>query len=340
MKAYYLVRNGASDKAFELRDLPTLRPKAGEVLIHAEAFGLNFADVMARMGLYQDAPPLPAVIGYETVGRVAEVGEGVTNVKVGERVVALSRFGGYAQAVITDARATMQIPDDIDADVATALATQYATAWYAAEEMVRLHEGDHILIHAAAGGVGIALIQMAKRRGAVIFGTAGSDEKLKFLKEIGVDYPINYRKVDFAKEIKRLGFDKKLDVVFDPVGGDSVKKGMKLLTAGGRLVSYGASSMTEAKGNPFKILGVAKGFGIWSPIEFVTTSRSLLGINMLRIADNRPEILARCIKNVVALTATGELQPVVGKSFPHTQLAEAHEYLASRQSIGKVAILW
>lgn len=340
MKAYYLVRNGAADKAFELRDLPTLKPKAGEVLIHAEAFGLNFADVMARMGLYQDAPPLPAVIGYETVGRVAEVGEGVTNVKVGERVVALSRFGGYAQAVITDARATMQIPDDMDAGVATALATQYATAWYAAEEMVRLHEGDHILIHAAAGGVGIALIQMAKRRGAVIFGTAGSDEKLKFLKEIGVDYPINYRKVDFAKEIKRLGFDKKLDVVFDPVGGDSVKKGMKLLTAGGRLVSYGASSMTEAKGNPFKMLGVAKGFGIWSPIEFVTTSRSLLGINMLRIADNRPEILARCIKNVVELTATGELQPVVGKSYPHTQLAEAHEYLASRQSIGKVAILW
>ena len=129
-------------------------------------------------------------------------------------------------------------------------------------------------------------------------------------------------------------------MVFDPIGGDSVRKGFKLLNAGGRLVSYGASSMTEAKGNPFKMLGVAKGFGIWSPIEFVTTSRSLLGINMLRIADNRPEILARCIQNVVALTATGELQPVVGKSFPHTQLAEAHEYLASRQSIGKVAILW
>jgi NADPH:quinone reductase-like Zn-dependent oxidoreductase len=340
MKAYYLVRNGAADKAFELRDLPMLNPKAGEVLIHAEAFGLNFADVMARLGLYQDAPPLPAVIGYETVGRIAEVGEGVTNVKVGQRVVALSRFGGYAQAVITDARATMPIPEDMDAGIATCLATQYATAWYAAEEMVRLHEGDHILIHAAAGGVGIALIQMAKRRGAVIFGTAGSDEKLQYLKSIGVDYPINYRKVDFAKEIKNLGFDKKLDVIFDPVGGDSVKKGMKLLTAGGRLVTYGASSMTDAKGNIFKMIGVAKGFGIWSPIEFVTTSRSLLGINMLRIADNRPEILGRCINSVVELTAKGELNPVVGKTFPHTQLAEAHEYLASRQSIGKVAILW
>ncbi len=340
MKAYYLVRNGAADKAFELRDLPVLKPKAGEVLVHAEAFGLNFADVMARLGLYQDAPPLPAVIGYETVGRIAEVGEGVTNVKVGQRVVALSRFGGYAQAVITDARATMPIPEDMDAGIATCLATQYATAWYAAEEMVRLHEGDHILIHAAAGGVGIALIQMAKRRGAVIFGTAGSDEKLTYLKSIGVDYPINYRKVDFAKEIKNLGFDKKLDVIFDPIGGDSVKKGMKLLTAGGRLVTYGASSMTDAKGNIFKMIGVAKGFGIWSPIEFVTTSRSLLGINMLRIADNRPEILGRCINSVVDLTAKGELSPVVGKTFPHTQLAEAHEYLASRQSIGKVAILW
>lgn len=340
MKAYYLVKNGVAEKAFELRDLPELTPKAGEILIHSEAFGLNFADVMARLGLYRDAPPLPAVLGYENVGRIAAVGPGVTDLRVGQRVVALTRFGGYAQAAIADARAAMPIPDDMDAGVATALATQYATAWYAAEEAVRLHPGDNILIHAAAGGVGIALIQLAKRRGATIFGTAGSDEKLKFLKEQGVDYPINYRKVDFAEEVKRLGFDKKLDVVFDPIGGDSVKKGFKLLNAGGRLVGYGASSMTEAKGNPFKILGVAAGFGIWSPIEFLTNSKSILGINMLRIADNRPEILARCIKNVVDLTVSGDLKPIVGKSFPHHQLADAHEYLASRQSIGKVAVLW
>lgn len=340
MKAYYLVRNGAADKAFELRDLPDLKPKAGEVLIHSEAFGLNFADVMARMGLYQDAPPIPAVLGYENVGRIAAVGDGVNTLKVGQRVVALTRFGGYAQAAIADARATMPIPENMDAGIATALATQYATAWYAAEEAVRIHEGDNILIHAAAGGVGIALIQLAKRRGATIFGTAGSDEKLEFLKKQGVDYPINYRKVDFAQEVKRLGFDKKLDVVFDPIGGESVKKGFKLLNAGGRLVGYGASSMTEAKGNPFKMLGVAKGFGIWSPIEFLTSSKSFLGINMLRIADNRPEILARCIKHVVDMTVSGELKPVVGKTFPHTELAAAHEYLASRQSVGKVAVLW
>ncbi len=340
MKAYYLVRNGAADKAFELRGLPDLKPKAGEVLILSEAFGLNFADVMARMGLYQDAPPLPAVLGYENVGRISAVGEGVATLKVGQRVVALTRFGGYAQAAIADARATMPIPEDMDAGVATALATQYATAWYAAEEVVRLHEGDRVLIHAAAGGVGVALTQMAKRHGAIVLGTAGSDEKLKFLKEQGVDYPINYRKVDFAKEITRLGFDKKLDVVYDPIGGSSFKKGFKLLNAGGRLVGYGASSMTEAKGNIFKTIGVATGFGFWSPIELLTSSKSMLGINMLRIADNNPEILGRCIKKVVELTESGELKPVVGKTFQHHQLAEAHEYLASRQSIGKVVVLW
>ncbi|CAN5374249.1 medium chain dehydrogenase/reductase family protein [soil metagenome] len=340
MKAYYLVRHGAADKAFELRDLPELTPKVGEVLIQSEAFGLNFADVMARMGLYQDAPPLPAVLGYETVGRITALGAGVTHLQVGQRVVALTRFGGYAQAAIADARAAMPIPEDMDAAVATALATQYATAWYAAEEAVRIHEGDHVLIHAAAGGVGVALTQIAKRRGAILFGTAGSDEKLKFLKEQGVDYPINYRKVDFAQEIKRLGFDKKLDVVYDPIGGNSFKKGFKLLNAGGRLVGYGASTMTEAKGNPFKMLGVAKGFGIWSPIELLTNSKSLLGVNMLRIADNKPEILGRCIKAVVELTEAGVLNPIVGKTFPHTELAQAHEYLASRQSVGKVAVLW
>lgn len=340
MKAFYLVKNGPSDKAFELRETETPKPGPGEVLVRSEAFGLNFADVMARLGLYQDCPPLPTVIGYENVGRIAEVGEGVTDVKPGQRVVAFTRFGGYADHVITDARAVAVIPEDMDAGVANALATQYVTAYYAAEHSMSLMPGDHVLIHAAAGGVGTALVQMAKNKGCVIFGTAGSAEKLDYLREQGVTYPINYRSTDFAKEIKKLGFEKKIDVVFDPVGGSSFKKGVDLMNSGGRMCCYGASSMTDAQGNPFKTLGVAAGFGLWSPIILMMRSISFIGVNMLRIADNKPDLLTHCMNEVVRMTAEGILEPTVGGEFTYDKLAKAHDFLASRKSIGKVVVNW
>ncbi|MDX2001543.1 MAG: zinc-binding dehydrogenase [Chitinophagales bacterium] len=340
MKAIYLVKNGKPEEAFQIREKEKPVPAAGQVLIKTEAFGLNFADVMARLGLYQDCPPLPAVIGYEVVGTVESIGPSVTQAKVGERVVAFTRFGGYATHAITDERAVAAIPPEMDAGVACALATQYSTAYFAAEECVKLHEGDKVLIHAAAGGVGTALIQLAKLRGCTIFGTAGSAEKMEYLREQGVQYPINYRTTGFASEIKKLGFSKQLDAIFDPVGGKSVKQGIDLLNAGGRMVCYGASEMTDAKGNPFKMLQIALGFGLWSPIPMMMRSFSIIGINMLRIADHRPETLQRCLKEVVALTHAGKLQPTVGASYSADNIAGAHAFLASRQSIGKVVVKW
>lgn len=340
MKAFYLVKNGKSATAFELRETPTPTPGPDQVVVESEAFGLNFADVMARLGLYQDCPPLPTVIGYENVGRIAAAGNEVTNVKVGDRVVAFTRFGGYSDHVLVDSMNVAAIPEDMDAGVATALATQYSTAYYSAEVMSRLQPGDNILIHAAAGGVGTALIQLANRHGCTIFGTAGSQAKLDYLKEQGVQYPINYRTSDFATEIKKLGYDKKLDIVFDPIGGSSVKKGLGLLNSGGRMVCYGASTMTDAKGNPFKMLGLAAGFGLWSPIQLMMRSQSIIGVNMLRIADNRKEYLERCLREVVQLTAAGELAPVVGASFDADDLAGAHDYMEQRKSIGKIVVRW
>jgi len=155
MKSIYLVRYGSSDQAFEIREEEDPFPREGEVTLRVEASGLNFADVLARLGLYQDAPKIPCVLGYEVVGRIDRVGSGVERVRAGDRVTAFTRFGGYASHVVVDSRAVVSIPEDMDAGVAAALATQYCTAWYAAEEMVRLHKGDHVLIQAAAGGVGI-----------------------------------------------------------------------------------------------------------------------------------------------------------------------------------------
>ncbi|MFY0598354.1 MAG: zinc-binding dehydrogenase [Cyclobacteriaceae bacterium] len=340
MKSYALIKNGSSDKAFELRKSNTPSPKAGEVLIESEGFGLNFADVMARLGLYKDCPPLPAVIGYENVGRVKELGESVTSVKVGDRVLAFTRFGGYADHVITPEMALAPIPESISVGEATALATQYITAYFAAEESINLHEGDHVLVHAAAGGVGTALIQLLKNKGCVVFGTAGSEEKLDYLKSLGVDYPINYRKGDYLREIEGLGFKGKLDATFNPIGGNYVKKDFKLLNSGGRVVIYGASKLTDAKGNIFKMLKLVFGFGFWSPIGFVSKSTSLIGINMLRIADDKPELLERCLRAVIDLYEKGKIKPTVGREYEHTQLAEAHDFLASRKSMGKIAVKW
>ena len=339
MQAAFLVRNGSADKAFELREAPIPAPAPHEVLIKVEAFGLNFADVMARLGHYRDAPPLPAIIGYDVCGRIESVGSAVKNRKAGQRVAALTRFGGYAQYATTDARGTVVIPEDMPVGEALALPTQYGTAFYMTADFAQIHEGDHVLIHAAAGGVGTALVQWAVHRGCIIYGTAGSEEKLKYLETLGVQYPINYRKVDFADEIRRINPNGGMDMIFDPVGGKSVKKGVKLLRAGGRIVVFGASSMTQTK-NIFGKIGVALGFGFYHPVGLISNSRSLMTTNMLYVGDQRPEVLERVFGKVSEYTQKGVFKPTVGGEFHIDNLAEAHTFLESRKSIGKIAVNW
>ena len=340
MQAAVLVRTGNPDKAYEIQERPMPKPQPHEAVIQVEAFGLNFADVLARRGLYPDAPPLPAVMGYDVVGRIHELGSEVTDLQVGQRVMALTRFGGYAEYAATDARGIAPIPENTPVGEAVALATQYGTAWFCAREMTNLHEGEHVLIQAAAGGVGTALVQLAKHSGCTIYGTA-STHKQDYLREMGVDYPIGYRTTDFYEVIKEIRGDKGLDVVFDSLGGKYLKNGYKLLGSGGRMVNYGAADMaTGGKKSIFRMLRVAMSFGIYSPINYVSTSRGMLGVNMLRIADDRPEALKRALTGVVDFYEKGIFKPKVGGTFKVTQLAEAHDFLESRQSIGKIVVEW
>ena len=341
MKAAFLVKNGKADQAFEIRnvDIPKVGPE--EIRIKVSAFGLNFADVMARLGLYPDAPKKPGVLGYDVVGKIDELGADVkSDLSVGDEVVALTRFGGYAEYVSTDYRGVVRIKEGVNPAIATALTTQGGTAYYMAREMVNIFEKDKVLVHAAAGGVGSLLCQMAKSSGAFVFGTAGSEAKLEYIRSIGVDHAINYRSSDFYREIKNhLGHDEGLDVVFDPVGGKSVRKGFKLLGPGGRIVLFGASSMTSAK-NPLSKIGVASGFGIYHPISLLSPSKSLIGVNMLRIADGKPDVLQRVLQGTVRLFEQGIIQPLNGGVYPIDQLAEAHEALGGRKTMGKIAISW
>ena len=341
MKAQVLVRHGLAASAFEMRDMPDPVPKAGELRINSEVSGLNFADVMARLGLYQDAPPLPSVLGYEVVGRIDAIGSGIKRFQVGQRVVAFTRFGGYASSVIATEDSAAILPDDYKASAAAALATQYVTAYFAAEEMVRLHKGDHVLIQAAAGGVGTALVQLCKRAGCVVYGTASSEEKLKHLRDQGVDHPINYREADFAKEFLKLSGGRKADVVFDSLGGASFRRALKLLSAGGRMVGLGmADAVGGQKGGVFRTLKTVASFGILHPAWFLIHSKAIVGVNMLRVADQRPDIIRRCLQAVTQLAVSGEVSPVVGGEFRAEEIGKAHDFLGARKSIGKVVIRW
>ncbi len=340
MKSIYLVRNGDSKTAFEMREAKDPVPGDGEVLITVEASGLNFADVLARRGLYPDAPGKPCVLGYEVVGRIAGVGAGVEALNAGDRVLAFTRFGGYADTIVAHWTTNVKIPEEMPAGVAAALATQYCTAWYAAEEMVRLKAGDHVLIQAGAGGVGTALVQIAKRRGCVVFATVGSEAKLDYLKSLGVDHRINYRQEDFAKVVQKVSGHRGLDVVFDSIGGKTFRKGYNLLGSGGRIVVCGVAGMTGHRLNFPRILRTVLGFGIFHSLALISNSKSVLGVNMLRIAEGRPEVLQRCMQAVVGLTEKGELSPKVGGVFPADQIAEAHEFLEMRESTGKIILNW
>ena len=339
MKAAYLLKYGNPGTAFEIREIKNPEPKPSQVLIKVEAFGLNFADVMARLGLYKGAPSLPVILGYDVVGQVEKCGASVQNLKAGDRVTALTHFGGYAEYAIAEGEVAHKIPEIFPAGVAVSLATQYCTAYFLSHEIANLQENDKVLIHAAAGGVGTALVQMALHKKCTVFGTCSSSEKIVYLQKNGVHYPINYLKKDFESVIKTIIEGKGLDAVFDPVGGKSVKKGYKLLGASGRLVSFGVSSMNRTK-SIFGKLKILLQFGIYHPIQFLSKSKGIIGFNMLKVAEEKPEKIARVMREVIRLTEKGVLKPHVGGEYSIDQLAEAHQFLESRKSMGKIVIKW
>lgn len=340
MKAVFLTKYGNSEEVFEIRETKLPEPKETEVIVKVETFGLNFADVVARRGMYGEAPKNPCILGYEVVGRIEKIGAAVTSLLIGQKVVALTRFGGYAEYAVTEEMAAVVIPDDMDNGIATCLATQYATAYYSAYVLGNLQKNDHILIHAAAGGVGIALTQLAKLRDCVTFGTASSSEKIEFLKKSGVDFPINYTEVLFEEEVLKITNGKKLDVIFDPIGGKNFKKSKSILAQAGRIITYGASDQLNGKKGFFNNMRLLFGFGFLHPVFLIMSSQSVLGVNLLRVANNRPDILQKCMKELVKLAIDNKIKPHVGGRFQVEDISKAHDFLESRKSIGKVVINW
>lgn len=340
MKAVFLTKFGSPEEAFEIRETDKPSPKPSQVQIEVEAFGLNFADVLARTGLYPATPDRPCILGYEVVGKIVDQGPEVPQEMIGKRVVALTRFGGYAEYACTDYRAVGEIAEDYPADKALALGTQYTTAHVAAVESLNLYPGDRVLVHAAAGGVGIALCQIALSKGCEVFATAGSQEKLHFLKQMGVQHPINYRETEYADEVKKVLKGERIDVAFNSLAGKSVKKDMKLLAPGGKFVIYGAASRVGKRGGKLAGIRLLLQTGFVSPLFLIMQSKTIIGINILKLGDQKPQVLANSMAEVIRMAAQKEVDPQVFSAVQINDINSSHKNLEDRKTIGKLAVFW
>lgn len=338
-EAFVLIKNGASKDAFRLQEITLNELQDDEVLIESEAFGLNYADVMARRGLYREAPPLPCVIGYEVVGKVIKVGINSNQEWIGKRVVGFTRFGGYAKHAITKLDAIVEI-GDTNASEALSLATQGVTAYYMAEYVSPIHKNDHVLIHAAAGGVGSLLIQLAKQKGAIVYAKVGNKDKMQHCLDLGADYAIDYSKADYSLKMKELLNGKALDISYNPVGGSTFKKDMKLLHNTGKIVLFGGSELSGSKWGVLSQLNFVRKMGFFTPIILMMKSMSIIGVNMLKVADNRPDVLQECMQKVFSKYEQGILSAVSGGEFEVSEFFTAHDLLESGKSTGKLIVRW
>ena len=342
MRAVVLTGHGGPE-VLQVQDRPDPQPGPGEIRIAVKAAGINFADTMARVGLYPDAPKPPCVLGYEVAGEVESLGEGVTAFKVGDRVTAGTRFEGQAELAVAPADQTLPLEDRLSFEQGAAIPVNYATAYAALVTMGGLEKADRVLIHAAAGGVGTAAIQLAKARGAEIFGTA-SPGKHDAILALGVDHAIDYRSQDFEEEIKRITDGEGVDVIIDATGPTNFKKDYRLLRGGGCLVMYGLSEASTGTGRSIPkaasamIRGPFATFPWWKSLNAMNENKGIFGLNMLAWSDVEPG-LTRIIEPLQAEIAAAKLEPVVAESFAFDRAGDAHQFIADRKNIGKVVLV-
>lgn len=333
MRAVVITKRGDPSvlRVQELPDPPA--PGPGQLRIAVRAAGVNFADHLARVGLYPDAPKLPAVVGYEVAGTVEAVGEGVSVGRVGERVLAGTRFGGYAEIVNVAATDSVALPDALTFEQGAAIPVNYATAWAALHGYGSLQAGERVLVHAAAGGVGIAAIQFAKAAGAQVHGTASPGKHQK-LTELGVDRAIDYRRDGWWRGLDRY------DLVLDALGGMSLRRSYELLRPGGRLVGYGVSAMQQGEKRSLRTaapqaLAMMRGFNL---LDQLSESKAVIGLNMLRLWDDRGT-LEPWITPLAEGLRDGTVSPIVHAAVPFAEAPRAHQILAARENIGKVVLV-
>jgi NADPH:quinone reductase-like Zn-dependent oxidoreductase len=341
MKAVVLTGTGGPE-VLQVQERPDPPVGRGEVRIAVRAAGINFADTLARVGLYPDAPKTPCVLGYEVAGEIESVGEGVGDYKVGDRVMAGTRFGGQAELVTVPAAQALPLPDQLSFEQGAAFPVNYGTAYAALTMMGGMRQGDRVLIHAAGGGVGISATQLARNAGAEIFGTA-SPGKHEAIRAQGVEHAIDYRSQDFETEVMRITNGEGVDLIIDALGPTSFRKDYRLLRPGGRLVMYGLSENSDAgvRNIPATLKSLAKmplaTMPWWKSLMLMNENKGVFGLNMLSWWD-REGNLDRVTAPLMADLEAGRLEPVVAEAFPFERAGDAHEFIAQRRNVGKVVL--
>jgi len=336
-----IAKKGSPEVLVE-RDLVPRPPQPTEVRIQVAAAGVNFADVVGRLGNYPDAPPFPYSPGYEVAGTIEEVGAEVAGLKVGDRVCALTRFGGYAEEIVTRADAVYKVPDGIELDAAAAVPVTYLTAHTCLFDAGGAHKGHTVLILGGAGGVGSAAIQLARGKGMKLIATAGSPAKCDWMQKEGVDHAIDYQREDVPARVKEITGGRGVDVVLDPVGGRGLHTSIAMCAPLGRVVLFGMSALNPGKKRSVRAL-IREGL----PMRFfnlplmANANVGLHGINMLHLAEKDPELMKRKMAEILGAIARGELAPVISDRFPLTAegAQKAHHYLQDRRNIGKVVLM-
>lgn len=335
MKAYLLTKTGKPE-VLKISNIDKPTPREDEVLIRSEAIGINYAEILSRKGQYQWAPEKPYIPGMEAYGEVIALGSKVTTHKVGDKVICGGQFGSYGEYFCTKEWLAFPGISGYSAEENAALLVNFMTAWVALVKLGRLNEDEQILIHAGAGGVGSAAIKLGKALGCKVYATAGSDEKVKLMKELGADIPINYRLQDFVKVLNGHGVES-VDFVLEVVGGEVFKKSINLLHPFGRLVVAGYASIPYKKWNPLT----------WWPTwrdapkaQIMDMAKKSIGIFATHIGylTGREEVAKQVVQEMYDFVAKHKLKPLVGKTFAFDQMAEAHAYMESRKSVGKIIV--
>ena len=330
MRQVWIARKGGPE-VLEVREAAEPQPKAGEVRIRVRAAGVNFADVMAREGLYADAPKLPCVMGYEVAGEID-----LPAARVGEKVIATCKFGGQSEVVCVDERMVLPLPQGLSFAEGASIPVVWLTAWHMLVELANVRRGQTVLIHAAAGGVGTAALQICKKLGARTIGTA-SPGKHDRLRSMGLDHAVDYRNADFVKETLELTGGRGVDVALDPLG--EFKRSFRCLAPTGKLMMYGASGVLPGESfNPLAIVRALAKMPFFHPLKLLPDNKGVFGINLGRLW-GETELLGGELREILKGFAAGDFKAIVDLEVPFAEARKSHERLQSRQSFGKVVLV-
>lgn len=317
------IRELSGPEGLSRVELPDPVPGPGDVAVQVRAAGCNFFDVLICQGRYQKRPPLPFAPGGEIAGTVVAVGEGVTDFRAGDRVLGLLDYGGYASHVVVPAARLVALPESVGFDEATALGVVYHTSWLALKHRAPLRSGETLLVHAAAGGVGLAAVQIGVAMGARVIGTAGSDAKLRLVREHGASHAISYRDAGWVDRVRELTGGRGADVVFDPVGGDAFDGSTRCIAWEGRIhvIGFASGTIPDMRMNRVLLKNI-----------------SLVGLHWGPYLEHDPDLVRRAAEDLFAMHAHGEVRPIVSAVHPLDEAPTALADLAGRKTVGKVVL--